>query len=233
MPPDEYVKALDKALADLEDRVQKRDLYNAEIAGLRETVRVLSNRVPLATDRQQRIAQLLAMVDYATPTLRDSIGGLLTQILPKHATAVEVRNALEDKGFNFEDFSNPLSACHATLKRMLADKEVELGPEVNGKPTYKRVLPRIPSPNQIRSGLWNALLVTGEEKGGPLATLAGQTSRMSDLLIGVGPHTPNPIDKDLADILDKASERAEKQRIIPRRSGVGTRISGLDRGSKK
>ncbi|HEY5176772.1 MAG TPA: hypothetical protein VII95_14520 [Terriglobales bacterium] len=177
MPPDEYVKALDKALSDLEDRVQRRDLLNAEIAGLRETVRVLCNRVTIPPDRQQRIAQLLAMVDYATPNLTDSIRGLLTQIHPTYLTAIEVRNTLEDKGFNFDDFSNSLSACHAALKRMLSDKEVELGPEANGKATYKRVLPRIPSLAE-RAGysmgeLTRAWFEAGEEKGGPLAALPG------------------------------------------------------------
>jgi len=143
MPPDEYLKALDKALSDLEVRVQSRDLLNAEIAGLRETVRVLLSRVKLTPEKESKVAQLLAMVDYATPNLTDSIRGLLTRIHPESMTAVEVRNALEESQFNFDDFSNSLSACHSALKRMLTDKEVELGPDKNGKPAYRRILPTI------------------------------------------------------------------------------------------
>ena len=147
MPNDEYMKALDKAVADLDERVSKRDLINAEIAGLRETVRVLSSRVILSRDREREVVQLLAAVDYATPNLKDAIRSTLIRS-GKQLTAIEVRNALEESGFNFDDFSNPLSACHATLKRMDKDKEVETG-DKGGKTSYwidlkiaRPVLPR-------------------------------------------------------------------------------------------
>jgi hypothetical protein len=139
-PSDEYTKALDKSLGDLLDRVQRRDLLNAEIAGLRETVRVLIDRVQMSDEKQRHVAQLLAMVDYATPSLTDAVRALLTRVYPKELTAVDVRNALESSKFNFDDFSNSLSACHAALKRIVADKEAELGEERDGKATYKRVL---------------------------------------------------------------------------------------------
>lgn len=144
--PNEYTKALDKALSDLENRVQTRDVLNAEIAGLKETVRVLSSRVRLSAEKQKQVAQLIAMVDSATPTLTDAVRTLLTREYPKDMTAVEVRNALEDES-NFDDFSNSLSACHAALKRMLNDGEVEPGKAPrNGKPTYRRVLKLEPPP---------------------------------------------------------------------------------------
>ncbi|HZW93610.1 MAG TPA: hypothetical protein VFF64_11725 [Candidatus Eremiobacteraceae bacterium] len=139
MAPNEYSKALDKALSDLEQRVQQRDLLTAEIAGLRETVRVLSTLVRIPADKQRDIAKLLALADYATPSLTDAIRSLLTRVYPKAMSAVEVRNALEDSS-NSEDFSNSLSACHAALKRMLADGEVEPGPTKDGKATYSRVI---------------------------------------------------------------------------------------------
>lgn len=144
MAPDEYTKALDKALSDLSSRVQTRDLLNAEIAGLRETVRVLSTLVQMPTDKQQQIAKLLAMADYATPSLTNAIRSLLARESPKEMTAIEVRNAL-DESSNSDD-SNSLSACHAALKRMLSDGEVELGPMKNGKASYRRVLKLNPPP---------------------------------------------------------------------------------------
>jgi hypothetical protein len=139
MAPDEYTKALDKALLDLGNRVQNRDLLNAEIAGLRETVRVLSNRVELSADRKQQVAQQLAIADFATPKVTDAIRALLITSYPKEMTAIEVRNALEDSS-NFDDFSNTLSACHAALKRMLSDGEVVAGSPKDGKATYQWVL---------------------------------------------------------------------------------------------
>ncbi|HEY7404117.1 MAG TPA: hypothetical protein VIB39_11390 [Candidatus Angelobacter sp.] len=134
MANDEYIKALEKAVADLEDRVNKRDILNAEIAGLKETVRVLSSRVILNKDKATRIVQLLAMAEYATPNLKDAIRTALIRA-NKPLTAVEMRNALEESGFNFDDFSNPLSACHATLKRMAIDEEVQTDNK-DGKTAY-------------------------------------------------------------------------------------------------
>jgi len=144
MAPDEYSKALDKALADLQQGVQQRDLLNANIAGLRETVRVLSTLVKMPSDKQREVAKLLAMADYATPSLTDAIRSLLLRVSPKEMTAIEVRNELEDSS-DTEGCS--LSACHAALKRMLSDEEVEAGPTKNGKATYRRVLKldRVPS----------------------------------------------------------------------------------------
>jgi hypothetical protein len=140
MPPDEYINALSKAIVDLEDRVYKRDLLNAEIAGLRETVRVLSTLVGVAPEQSKRVSQLLALVDSATPSLTDAIRSLLTRVYPKEMEAVEVRNRLEDSGFNFGEFSNPLSACHAALKRLVADEVAKTGKSKDGKTTYCAVL---------------------------------------------------------------------------------------------
>ena len=136
MAPDEYSKALDKALVDLQQRIQQRDLLTAEIAGLRETVRVLSTLVKMPTDKQREVARLVALADYATPTLTDEIRTLLTRVSPKEMTAIEVRNMLEDSS-SLEGLS--LSACHAALKRMLSDGEVKPGQPKNGKASYKLV----------------------------------------------------------------------------------------------
>jgi hypothetical protein len=138
-PADEYTQALDKALSELEQDIKQRHLLNANIAGRRATVRVLSTLVPMNADKQRQVAQLLAMADYSTPNLTDEIGALLTRVYPKEMTAIEVRNALEESP-NGEDSNISLSACHAALKRMLADHDVEPGIERNAKATYRRVL---------------------------------------------------------------------------------------------
>lgn len=155
MAPDEYSKALDKALSDLQQGVQQRDLLNANIAGLRETVRVLSTLVQMPTDKQREVAKLLAMADYATPSLTDAIRTLLLRESPKAMTAIEVRNALEDSS-NSEDFSNSLSACHAALKRMLSDGEIESGPMKNGKASYRRVI-KLSAPSSDTLGVLGIL----------------------------------------------------------------------------
>jgi SMC interacting uncharacterized protein involved in chromosome segregation len=144
-PNDEYTRALEKAVTDLQERVQRRDVLNAEIAGLRETVRVLSSRISLSKEEREGVGRLLDMVDYATPNLRDSIRAILTRAYPKKMTAVEVRDALEGAQFNFDEFSNSLSACHATLKRMHNDEELDIETQY-GKTAYGRVMRLTPPP---------------------------------------------------------------------------------------
>ncbi len=100
-PNDEYTRALGKAVTDLEERVQRRDVLNAEIAGLRETVRVLSSRISLSKEEREGIGRLFDMVDYATPNLRDSIRAILTRAYPKKMTAVEVRDAFGEGAIQF------------------------------------------------------------------------------------------------------------------------------------
>jgi len=147
MPRDEYAKALDKAVSDLEDRIQRRDRLNAEIAGLRETVRVLSTLAGLPSKKQKRVAQLFAMVDYASPSLTDAIRSLLICSYPREMTAIEVRDALEESAFNFGDFSNSLSACHTALKRLAIEGEyVKNGKRKEGKATYHGILKAVPRP---------------------------------------------------------------------------------------
>jgi|ERR1700730_3845787 len=160
MSPNEYTRALEKAVVDLEDRVQKRDILNAEIAGLRETVRVLSSRATLTKDGREAIGRLLDMVDYATPSLGDSIRTILTKVFPNRMTAIDVRNALENSGFNFDDFSNSLSACHAALKRMLNDGEVEAEQTKDGKASYKRVLKLDPLPTNPYTTIGNLMALS-------------------------------------------------------------------------
>jgi hypothetical protein len=143
MTPNEYVQAFDKALTDLESKIHERDILNAQIAGLRETLRVLS-RTTLTKDRMEAYTRLMDMVDYATPTLANSIRTVLAKAYPNGMTAVEIRNVLEDIGFNFDDFSNSLSACHATLKRMVTDEEVNLEMRKDGKAAYRRILKLTP-----------------------------------------------------------------------------------------
>ena len=177
MPPEEYVKALNKAVADLEDRVQRRDLLNAEIAGLRETVRVLSTLVGIAPEQAKRVSQLLALVDSATPSLTDAVRSLLFRVYPKELEATEVRNRLEDSGFNFGDFSNPLSACHAALKRLVSDELAKTDKSKEGKTTYCAVLKPTPSATNTLA----ELAMIGWKPTQPIETVNAVAAWMSTL----------------------------------------------------
>jgi hypothetical protein len=190
MAPNEYGNALDKALADLQQAVQQRDLLNANIAGLREMVRVLSTLVKMPSDKQREVAKVLAMADYATPSLTDAVRSLLLRVSPKEMTAIEVRNELEDSS-DTEGCS--LSACHAALKRMLGDGEIESGPTKDGKATYRRVLKPLSPPQYnhlagltalagLSGNLYGSLL----EEGKGTSTISQDVpNAMADRLVAV------------------------------------------------
>jgi SMC interacting uncharacterized protein involved in chromosome segregation len=179
MTSHEYKDALIKAVGDLEKNVQTRDILNAQIAGLRETVRVLSNRITLTKDERETISRLLEMVAYATPSLADSIRSLLLKVFPKALTAIEVRNSLEEAGFNFDDFSNELSACHAALKRMLSDEEVAIETTKDGKTAYKHVLKMTPLPT--RESIYGNLTNLSLDNLNALAGFSGRTFDLGDI----------------------------------------------------
>jgi hypothetical protein len=177
MAPDEYSKALDKALTDLQQRVQQRDILHADIAGLRETVRVLSTMVQMPAEKRREVAKLIAMADYATPSLTDAIRSLLLRVSPQEMTASEVRNALEDSS-DYEGIS--LSACHAALKRMLSDGEIESGPLKNGKASYRRVI-KFPEPSGTYGGVLGILGLGHANQPGSLANALKLPSEPNDL----------------------------------------------------
>ena len=185
MTPNEYTQALEKALADLESRIQERDILNAKIAGDRETVRVLASRIALSKERREFVGRLLDLVDYATPTLANSIRTVLAKAYPNAMTAVEVRNILEeDLKFNFDDFSNSLAACHAALKRMVTEDEVHPEERRDGKIAYKRILKLTPPPVPPSAATWNAIAEairkSEKDKVGSLNFL-GAIGKISDM----------------------------------------------------
>lgn len=177
MAPDEYTKALDKALEDLGQKLFQRDLLTAQIAGDKETVRILSSRIQLTPERRNKVAQLLALVDSATPSLTDAIRSLLTRVHPDDMTAVEVRDKLENIP-SFEDSNISLSACHAALKRLHSDGEVEFGKAPrNGKPTYRSVL-KIEQPELNRLAILAGITGLNTPGGALMRAFGEPDSRM-------------------------------------------------------
>jgi len=218
MAPDEYSKALDKALTDLQQRVQQRDILHADIAGLRETVRVLSTLVQMPTEKRREVAKLIAMADYATPSLTDAIRSLLLRMSPKEMTAIEVRNALEDSS-DSEGIS--LSACHAALKRMLSDGEIESGPTKNGKASYRRVI-KLPEPSDTYAGILGIL--GGLDQPGQFSKVpagANTFPRLHALANLAG--KPEAIEGSTKDVVRKLASKTLGQRIAER----GTQKTGM------
>jgi len=147
------------------------------------------------------------MVDYATPNLTDSVRAMLMRFYPKEMTAIEVRNALEESGFNFDDFSNSLAACHAALKRMLSDEQVELGKPKDGKASYRAVLKLEPLPGIGPFPVLELLASLAPTKTNETAKAASEGRQRIDPVPGAS--TPADLKRKLL-ALQKEVDKSEK-----------------------
>ncbi len=107
--------------AELKQWVERRDAADKRIAELRAILRSLLRFMP-----EQQRTEVLREIEEArrnTPSLTEAISAVLrsTKIA---MTANEIRDALEQSGFDLESYSQPLGAIMTTLNR-LADHKAD------------------------------------------------------------------------------------------------------------
>ena len=116
-------KMLVDAQEELERKVQSRAQLDREIWALRQ---VISGLIQVTEKRDNRCP-------YYWPFSIDQ-GGLTSACKTIVRTAegavspMEVRQQLEQAGYNFSTLSNPLSAIHTVLKRLVHKGELRLSP---------------------------------------------------------------------------------------------------------
>jgi hypothetical protein len=52
-------------------------------------------------------------------------------------SAGDLKNRMQDKGFDFSKYSNPLASIHTVLRRLVKSGEVRVVPQKGGKKTYQ------------------------------------------------------------------------------------------------
>jgi len=123
MTSDSYKKALEDLKRELRDLVSKRDDANAGIDRVKHGITGLANMLPTPDDA---MSQLDEMNEIIGPSgLTDAIRRVLRAAGKRGLTPVQTREALTYSGFDLTGYSNPLSAIHTILKRLVTSSEAK------------------------------------------------------------------------------------------------------------
>jgi hypothetical protein len=105
-----------EAREELKQRVAQRDNTDKKIAELRILLRSLVRFMPDDKNKQQVVAEI-ANAKRRAPSLSDAIEGLL-QKSHEGMKSTEIREQLEQSGFDLEEYSQPLGAIMTVLNRL-------------------------------------------------------------------------------------------------------------------
>lgn len=120
-----YAKAFDDAIAEIRQLLDKRAQINERLFELRETVRVLAHSLGQDRKRKEKLMHTLDELSVFTPRLTDAVKDALYSALDprghRRLPAIQVKELMEVRRFDFSNFPNPLASVHSTLRR-LADQ---------------------------------------------------------------------------------------------------------------
>lgn len=120
-----YAKAFDDAIAEIRQLLDKRAQMNERLFELRETVRALAHSLNQDRKRKEQLMHTLDELSVFTPRLTDAVKDALYSALNsrghRRMPAIQVKELMEVRRFDFSNFPNPLASVHSTLRR-LADQ---------------------------------------------------------------------------------------------------------------
>jgi hypothetical protein len=148
-----YEKAFDDALSELEKLLRRRNEIDAELSRLRNVVLVLYEKAGSSKPRKEKLMELFGHLDIGTPRLTDAVKDALYAADPeRRLPAIQVKDLMEIRGFDFADFTNPLASVHSTLRRLAAQGEIGSLAE-KGTMTYWWKRPRWGARNSLANML--------------------------------------------------------------------------------
>jgi hypothetical protein len=120
-----YAKAFDDAIAEIRHLLDKRSRINERLFELKETVSVLANSLGQDRNRKEQLMHTLDELSVFKPRLTDAVKDALYSALDsrghRRLPAIQVKELMEVRHFDFTNFPNPLASVHSTLRR-LADQ---------------------------------------------------------------------------------------------------------------
>lgn len=124
---DSYKKAFGEALSDLDGLVQRRREIDREIVRLRNVVLVLQDKADSSKAQTEKLMDIFAQLNVGTPRLTEAVKDALYAAHPRKLPAIQVKDVMEVRGFDFSNFTNPLASVHSTLRRLARQDEVGSG----------------------------------------------------------------------------------------------------------
>jgi hypothetical protein len=112
-------------MAELRQLLDKRAQINERLSELRETVRVLAQSLDQDSKRREQLMTTLDELSLLAPRLTDAVKDALYSAFDskghRKLPAIQVKELMEVRRFDFSNFPNPLASVHSTLRR-LADQ---------------------------------------------------------------------------------------------------------------
>ncbi len=131
----DYMQVIRDSREHLKLLLKERDGIDAKIKQIVIALRALVRLMPEERDRQELLAELKA-VRRKEPTLMEAI----TEVLKKSQEAMsgaEVRQQMEDAGFDLSDYSQPTGTVMTTLNRMAESGRVKRAVNKDKTVTYR------------------------------------------------------------------------------------------------
>ena len=113
--------------------LKQRQQIDAQIAGLQPIISHLEGLCRELGDRTAK--ETIAKVELTTGLTELARISLQEAVLPLSAS--ELKKRMEDKGFDFSKYSNPLASIHVVLQRLVKSGQVKVIPQKSGKKAYQ------------------------------------------------------------------------------------------------
>lgn len=122
----DYQQVIHESREELRESVAKRETLDRRITELRTALRALAKFIP--ESERDEVMQEVKSAKRKGVSLTESILELLGQPENKPGlTGNQIRERLEESGFDLGDYSQPLATVQTTLQRMADQKRVNRG----------------------------------------------------------------------------------------------------------
>jgi hypothetical protein len=110
---------------ELRQLLEKRAQINKRLSELKDTVCILSRSLDQDRKRREQLMHTLDELSVSAPRLTDAVKDALYSAFDskghRKLPAIQVKELMEVRRFDFSNFPNPLASVHSTLRR-LADQ---------------------------------------------------------------------------------------------------------------
>jgi hypothetical protein len=133
MPPIDFEQTISDTEIELAQKIEERDAADKRIGQLTLALRGMAASLPPA--KRQQLLKRLAEARRRPTGLTEAIKEVLSES-KDGMTGTEIRAQLENTGFDFSEYVQPMATVHVVLKRLLEKDIVKRRGTRNGSYVY-------------------------------------------------------------------------------------------------
>ena len=133
----DYTKVINDSREELRELVKQRDAIDARISQVVIALRALARLQPGLMAKKE-IFNEISNSRRKEPTLMEAISSVLREA-GEYITGAQVRELLEDSGFDLSEYSQPMGTILTTLNRLAESRRAKRGLSRDKTATYKWV----------------------------------------------------------------------------------------------